>query len=729
MTYAEETSLTSIDWLYISNDGVNDRRVRATNLPISVAQQAALDLKANLSSPSITTPTLTQPVINVTGDATGDVYYRNGSGAFTRLGIGSTNQVLTVISGIPSWQTPSGGGGGVALGDSPDWTGDHVWTKNGALSLPTLHVTGTWITGGTSTTTKPHVLIQTAGATSNLWDTNGTALGVNSATGFSGTLLALQVDGVTRFSVKSSGVSVLNVGSDATGDMYYRNSGGLFTRLPIGTNGWVLTVASGIPSWVAGGGGGGITNSAGANVIPKSDGTNLVASIISENSGTIIVTGTSIKLDNGGSMGVFTHANSSDRTYTFPNTTGTVPLLSLAQTWSATQTHSSSIVNSSYNEFAEISTPANPAANSLRIYAKDVAGVTKLHSLDSAGTETVFGSGGSGVALGDSPTWTGSHTWSKNSVASTPTMFATGTWFSGGSSTTTKPHFLIEPSGTTSTGWSASGTGIGLNAVSGFTGFLMELQRAAVVKFTVDAGTSGQNNPRVGIGSRPPSEATLFLNTDNTSGTNIDVRTSLDSSSSTVDCQSHDYATNFQSVFLQYSGSAASGNTFTSIPNADLARLIGSGASNFLIGTDTSCPIIFGTNFIERMRISAAGVITFGPDTLEIGYLDIPQVSFSANTTLALSHRGKHLLHPSADTTARVVTIPANSSIAFPVGSAITIINQNAAGVLTISITTDTLRREGTGATGSRTLAANGVATLIKVTTTEWIISGGATLT
>jgi hypothetical protein len=50
----------------------------------------------------------------------------------------------------------------------------------------------------------------------------------------------------------------------------------------------------------------------------------------------------------------------------------------------------------SYSQYDEIATPANPAANKLRVYAKDVAGVTKLHTLDSAGTETELGTGGVG---------------------------------------------------------------------------------------------------------------------------------------------------------------------------------------------------------------------------------------------------------------------------------------------------------------------------------------------
>ncbi len=65
---------------------------------------------------------------------------------------------------------------------------------------------------------------------------------------------------------------------------------------------------------------------------------------------------------------------------------------------------------------------------------------------------------------------------SYNATASNPAKVFTGTWFTGGTSTTTKPHFLIEPTGTTSTAWSTSGTGLGVNAASGFAGNLLDLQ-------------------------------------------------------------------------------------------------------------------------------------------------------------------------------------------------------------------------------------------------------------
>lgn len=104
--------------------------------------------------------------------------------------------------------------------------------------------------------------------------------------------------------------------------------------------------------------------------------------------------------------------------------------------------------------------------------------------------------------------------------------------------------------------------------------------------------------------------------------------------------------------------------------------------------------------------------------------LSVTQNSQSSAYTLVLSDAGKHIYHPSADTTARIWTIPANASVAFPIGTVVTFVNDNSAGVITIAITSDTLRLAGAGTTGSRTLAANGIATAIKITSTSWQING-----
>jgi hypothetical protein len=75
------------------------------------------------------------------------------------------------------------------------------------------------------------------------------------------------------------------------------------------------------------------------------------------------------------------------------------------------------------------------------------------------------------------------------------------------------------------------------------------------------------------------------------------------------------------------------------------------------------------------------------------------------------------------NTTTGGVVIPANSNVAFPLGSTIVIYN-NSASNQTISITTDTMYLGGTGTTGSRTLAQRGLATCVKVANTTWVVSG-----
>lgn len=104
------------------------------------------------------------------------------------------------------------------------------------------------------------------------------------------------------------------------------------------------------------------------------------------------------------------------------------------------------------------------------------------------------------------------------------------------------------------------------------------------------------------------------------------------------------------------------------------------------------------------------------------GNTDVRCKSKSAAYTFVMDDEAVH--HPSADTTARIFTIPANSSVPYRIGKCLTITNENGAGVITIAITTDTMRLAGAGTTGSRTLAANGIATAIKVDATSWLISG-----
>ena len=93
----------------------------------------------------------------------------------------------------------SGANAGLATvttdGTNVTLTGRFISSLNGAASAPPGTFTGTWFTGGTTTTTKPQVLIEPAGATSTAWSTSGTGLGVNAPSGFGGNLLDLQLNG------------------------------------------------------------------------------------------------------------------------------------------------------------------------------------------------------------------------------------------------------------------------------------------------------------------------------------------------------------------------------------------------------------------------------------------------------------------------------------------------------------------------------------------------------
>jgi hypothetical protein len=115
--------------------------------------------------------------------------------------------------------------------------------------------------------------------------------------------------------------------------------------------------------------------------------------------------------------------------------------------------------------------------------------------------------------------------------------------------------------------------------------------------------------------------------------------------------------------------------------------------------------------------------MTFPGASASVGYLNVPQVGGAAKTssyTAVLADSGSMIVMNGATLTA---TIPANSSVAYPVGTVLTFVNIYA-GNLSIAITTDTMTLVNSTTTGTRTLAQNGVATAVKVTSTSWIISG-----
>lgn len=171
--------------------------------------------------------------------------------------------------------------------------------------------------------------------------------------------------------------------------------------------------------------------------------------------------------------------------------------------------------------------------------------------------------------------------------------------------------------------------------------------------------------------------------------------------------------------FVTGSGTYSDWNIITSGPRGSKGDTGATGA-----GTGDVLAANLGSEYIagaETFRSNIGLVDTAITPLTEVR--SVPQNSQSADYTIIASDAGKHIYHPASDANDRVFTIPSNSSVGYPVGTAITFVNMSA-NDLTIDITSDTLYLAGSGAVGSRSLARYGEATALKISATGWIISG-----
>lgn len=75
-----------------------------THALAEITDLPAGELVTTAGTQSLSNKTLTSPKLALGADATGDLSYRDSTGHLTRLGIGASDQVLTVFAGLPAWR-------------------------------------------------------------------------------------------------------------------------------------------------------------------------------------------------------------------------------------------------------------------------------------------------------------------------------------------------------------------------------------------------------------------------------------------------------------------------------------------------------------------------------------------------------------------------------------------------------------------------------------------------
>lgn len=180
---------------------------------------------------------------------------------------------------------------------------------------------------------------------------------------------------------------------------------------------------------------------------------------------------------------------------------------------------------------------------------------------------------------------------------------------------------------------------------------------------------------------------------------------------------------------LLYNNGTDVGTAVTYLTSLTLgsALPVASGGTGTTTSTGTGSVVLSTSPTLVTPALGTPASGNLGSCTVDgtnlVGFKNIPQNSQSTNYTLVASDAGKQIIHPSSDNNARTFTIPANSSVSYPIGTGIAFINLSVTA-LTIAINTDTLYLSPGGTTGSRSLAQYGLATAVKIGTTEWLILG-----
>lgn len=132
-----------------------------------------------------------------------------------------------------------------------------------------------------------------------------------------------------------------------------------------------------------------------------------------------------------------------------------------------------------------------------------------------------------------------------------------------------------------------------------------------------------------------------------------------------------------------------------------------------------------GTENLSNKTLTTGNVLNAGTSVSDTGTISpsspgfrgLPIVTPSGAYTIGLTDAGK-IVYAVGN-----ITVPVNSSVAFPSGSTVVIINVTP-GSTNITISSSDFIYLAAGSAGTRTLVPFGIATLIKINSNSWVATG-----
>lgn len=184
-------------------------------------------------------------------------------------------------------------------------------------------------------------------------------------------------------------------------------------------------------------------------------------------------------------------------------------------------------------------------------------------------------------------------------------------------------------------------------------------------------------------------------------------------------------------------GVLQSANNLSDLDSASTARMnlgLGTAATQDIGGSGATVPLLnaavtfSGANGHIGPEVFGAGLFISPPGSvlagINAGYLGVPLVNKTGSYTFILPDRGYNYFFSSTCT----ATIPSNASVSYNAGDFL-MMSWPSGATGTVAITSDTLRWPVGNLTGTRTVTGPGYLVALKMSSTEWWVTGSANVT